>query len=148
MESGLSLPMPMPTIDTTSLSAPTAGFRTQQKEKAAEQFEAVFISMMLKTMRQSMSQEMFAGDKSDTFGGMFDQFLGQHMAAQGGVGLSRMFDDQATTVNSLSAASGVSAASIHTGHNATDIQSDDRLRKNAPQAHQLKAYQNALSIAQ
>ncbi|MCA9036091.1 MAG: rod-binding protein [Planctomycetaceae bacterium] len=61
-----------------------------QAEKAATGFESVFISMMLKEMRQTQSGEgLFAGDKSDTFGGMFDMMMGQHMADAGGIGLSR-----------------------------------------------------------
>lgn len=146
MESGLSLPMPAANM--ASFSSPTAEFRTQQKEKAAEEFEAVFISMMLKTMRQSMSEEMFAGDKSDTFGGMFDQFLGQHMAAQGGVGMSRLFEDQAIPAASLSALNNAAIAPALTGNAATGTQIDDSNRKNPLQTIQLKAYQNALSIAQ
>lgn len=61
-------------------------------QKAAEEFEAVFVSLMLKSMRQSMSKEMFQGDDSDTFGGLFDSFMGQHIAEQGGIGLNQFFD--------------------------------------------------------
>ena len=58
--------------------------------KVAQEFESVFISMMLKSMRESMSKEMFAGDNSDTFGGMFDSIMGQHIAQQGGLGMAEM----------------------------------------------------------
>ncbi|MCA9051227.1 MAG: rod-binding protein [Planctomycetaceae bacterium] len=68
--------------------------------KAAREFESVMMSMMLKTMRESMSQDMFSGDQSDTFGGMFDMFLGQHLAEHGGVGLSRLVADAAALKNS------------------------------------------------
>ena len=61
-------------------------------QKVAKDFESVFISLMLKTMRESMSEDMFPGDGSDTFGGMFDSFMGQHIAENGGIGLNRFFD--------------------------------------------------------
>jgi Rod binding domain-containing protein len=61
-------------------------------EDLAEQFEAVFVSMLIKELRQSTSEDggLFAGDRSDTFGGMFDSFMGEHIAAGGGIGLSRL----------------------------------------------------------
>lgn len=56
-----------------------------------QEVEGLFISMMLKNLRSSETGEgLFAGDKSDTFGGMFDMYLGQHLAESGGVGLSQM----------------------------------------------------------
>ncbi len=59
-------------------------------KKVAKEFEAVFVSMLLKSMRESMSKDMFAGDSSDTFGGLFDSFLGEHIADQGGLGIGDM----------------------------------------------------------
>ena len=59
-------------------------------DQLAKDFEALFVSMMLKTMRESMSQDMFAGDASDTYGGLFDSFMGQHIAENGGFGLSAL----------------------------------------------------------
>ena len=69
---------------TGSLSLPGA-----QGQSVGEQFESLFVSMMLKEMRQSMSEDgMFAGDSSDIYGGLFDMFLGQHIASQGAFGIS------------------------------------------------------------
>lgn len=60
-------------------------------DKAAKDFEGVFMSMMLKEMRQSLEKgSMFGEDSSDIFGGMFDQFIGQHMADSGGMGMAKM----------------------------------------------------------
>ena len=69
--------------------------KNAETDKVAKDFESVFVSLMLKTMRQSMSEDMFAGDNSDTFGGMFDMYMGQHIAENGGIGLSRFFDSLA-----------------------------------------------------
>ena len=64
---------------------------TQDPEKVAKDFESVFSSMMLKEMRSSLEPgSLFGADKSDVYGGMFDQFMGQHMADSGGMGLAKM----------------------------------------------------------
>ncbi|MEZ6061517.1 MAG: rod-binding protein [Planctomycetaceae bacterium] len=68
-----------------------------REQQAARDFEALFVSMMLKEMRKSVSGDgLFAGDASDTFGGMFDSFMGEHIAASGGIGLSRIFHSAGT----------------------------------------------------
>lgn len=60
-------------------------------DKAAKDFEGVFTSMMLKEMRQSLEKgSMFGEDTSDIFGGMFDQFIGQHVSDSGGMGMAKM----------------------------------------------------------
>jgi Rod binding domain-containing protein len=57
-------------------------------EELATQFEGVFVSMLLKTMRETMtSGEMFGGDSADVWGGIFDQHMGEAMARAGGLGL-------------------------------------------------------------
>lgn len=62
---------------------------------AGEQFEGIFVSMLLKEMRQSMSDDgLFAGDTSDVYGGLFDMFLGQHIASQGAFGISELINRQ------------------------------------------------------
>lgn len=58
-------------------------------EETGKQFEAMFLSMMLKEMRQALEPEgMFAGDVGDVQGGLFDFYLGKHLADSGGVGLA------------------------------------------------------------
>ena len=64
---------------------------TPDSLKAAKDFESVFSSMMLKEMRQSLDPgTLFGGDTSDIYGGLFDQFMGQHMADSGGIGMAKM----------------------------------------------------------
>jgi len=54
----------------------------------ASRFEGLFVSMLLKTMRETMtSGELFGGDTADIWGGVFDQCLGDEMAKSGGLGL-------------------------------------------------------------
>lgn len=57
-----------------------------------EKFEGLFMSMMIKQLRESSSGEgLFPGDASDTYGGMFDMFLGDHLASAGSIGLGQLF---------------------------------------------------------
>ena len=49
-------------------------------EKVAQGFESMFFSLLCKEMRSTLEPEtMFGDDKGDVFGGMFDQFLGEHL---------------------------------------------------------------------
>lgn len=111
---------------------PTAGV-----EKVAKELEAVFVTLMLKSMRESMSSEMFQGDGSDTFGGMFDQFMGQHMAEAGSLGLSEM----------------ILTSGLSQGDSASALQTIQTLNQQSePPAptggsRQIKAYQNAVNTA-
>ncbi len=61
-----------------------------QTEKMASDFESVFLSLMLKEMRNTLDGEngLFGGEGSDTFGGMFDLFMGQHLAEASPLGIA------------------------------------------------------------
>ena len=84
-------------VETTNLTQKEltqAGSQKSAKvQKAIKDFEAVFLSMMIKEMRQTDSEDggLFPGDPSDTFGGMFDTFMGQELAAGKGVGMESLF---------------------------------------------------------
>jgi len=69
-----------------------AGDDASQKDVAAE-FEALLVSLLLKEMRQTAGGDgLFAGESSDIYGGLFDLYLGQHIAESGGLGISRMVE--------------------------------------------------------
>jgi flagellar protein FlgJ len=60
------------------------------KEMASE-MEATFLSMLLKEMRETLEPDgggLFPGDSGDVQGGLFDLYLGRHIAESGGVGLA------------------------------------------------------------
>lgn len=64
-------------------------------EDVGQQFESLFVSMLIKEMRETGSEDgMFAGDSADVYGGMFDTFLGQHLASQGSLGIADMINRQ------------------------------------------------------
>ena len=63
----------------------------ERQQAAAEQFESVFVSMILKQMRQSIDGDgLFSGDSSDVYGGLFDMYMGQHLSQTGKFGISKL----------------------------------------------------------
>jgi Rod binding domain-containing protein len=67
--------------------------KSQKVRKVIEEFEGVFMSMMIKQLRETDSGEgFFPGDHSDTYGGMFDMFMGQHLARGAQTGLETLFE--------------------------------------------------------
>lgn len=76
----------------SSIATPRA---TSSAAQQAQEFESVFVSMLLKEMRQSSLSEggLFPGDSSDTYGGLFDMTFGKHIAQAGGLGLAGMIEN-------------------------------------------------------
>ena len=89
-------------MDATSSipSAPLLGLermpdRRAVPDTAAKAFEGMFVSLLLKQMRQTLDgNSMFAGDTSDVLGGLFDHYLGDHIAKSGGMGIGAMIRKQ------------------------------------------------------
>ena len=85
----LSNPLPLSEVAGGSPAKPKADI--QDTDKVAKDFESVFASMILKEMRKSLEPgAMFGEDSGDVYGGMFDQFLGEHISEAGGFGLAKM----------------------------------------------------------
>ena len=62
---------------------------------AVQQFEAYFMQSMLKSMRDTLSQDsMFDSDQTRFYTSMFDQQLGQNLAGSGSMGLARVLEAQ------------------------------------------------------
>ena len=78
-------------VDTQSLGSLRALAKKspdQALKAAAQQFESVFLNMMLKSMREATPQDgMFDSDQTRMFTGMLDQQLAQSMSSRG-VGLA------------------------------------------------------------
>lgn len=85
-------------LDTQSLEQ----LRTQARQSpdqalkaAAQQFESVFLNMMLKSMREATPQDgLFDSEQTKMFTGMLDQQLAQSMASGRGVGLADIMVQQ------------------------------------------------------
>lgn len=56
---------------------------------AAEQFEELFVSTLLKQMRETLEQGLFGEEASDSFGAIFDTFMGKHLAAAKPLGIGQ-----------------------------------------------------------
>ena len=84
-------------LDTQSLEQLRAQAKQspdQALKAAAQQFESVFLNMMLKSMREATPQDgMFDNEQTRMFTGMLDQQLAQNMASRG-VGLADIMVQQ------------------------------------------------------
>jgi len=81
-----------------SLNPATAETETDQAkarlESIGKEFEGVFLSLMLKEMRNTLDEGGFFGEEtSDTYGGMFDMFVGQDLAETSPLGITEMLVD-------------------------------------------------------
>ncbi len=69
----------------------------QEIAQAATGFEELFLSMLLKEMRETLEPGVMMGeDQSDVFGGLFDLFMSQHLATAGALGIADMVKNQVT----------------------------------------------------
>ena len=69
--------------------------RAQAIEAAASGFESLFVSMLVKQMRETLEPGSFFGqDNGDVLGGLFDFTMGQHLAQAGSLGISKLVKDQ------------------------------------------------------
>ncbi len=70
------------------LRASAANHATSAKRETAEQFEAVFVQMMLKSMRATVGQSMLDNDQSELAMDMYDKQLANHLAKTGALGIA------------------------------------------------------------
>ena len=64
-------------------------------EEVAQQFESLFLQMMLKSMRDAtMKSDLFGSDQMDTYESMADQQIALTLSQQGGIGLARVLVEQ------------------------------------------------------
>lgn len=68
----------------------------QGLKAAAQQFEAMFLQMVMKSMRDATPQDgMLSSDQSRFYTGMLDQQMAQDMAStRGGIGFARLIEQQ------------------------------------------------------
>lgn len=72
-------------------SAANADQKDQTLRQVAAQFESIFVSLMLKSMRQAeLGEGIFDSEQSDMYRDMADQQLAMDMSASGGLGLQDM----------------------------------------------------------
>jgi flagellar protein FlgJ len=91
-------------LDANSLSDLKSAAKDQSPaavKKVAAQFEAMFVNMMLKSMREATPQDgMFDNEQTKTFTAMLDQQLSQNIASQG-IGLADILARQLTRASNF-----------------------------------------------
>lgn len=64
-------------------------------EEVAQQFESLFLQMMLKSMREAtIKSDLFGSDQMEAYQSMADQQTALSLSQQGGVGLARVLVEQ------------------------------------------------------
>ena len=85
----------MPLNDPGSLAELAHASSDQAKQAVAQGFESMFASLLVKELRQSLEPDsLFAEDRSEILGGLFDFYLGQHLAQAGRLGIGAMVKKQ------------------------------------------------------
>lgn len=98
-------------------------------EDVVEQFESVFVQMVLSSMRDAsapLESDLFSSDQSETYKQMYDQQLGLHLSEQGGIGLADVMLDQIRG-SYLSANDGADTSAASTGGLESDVLDTDAL---------------------
>jgi flagellar protein FlgJ len=87
--------IPAPVQPTSGISTDTSRLTSRANlKKAGQQFEAVFINMMLKSMRQaSLGDGLLDGKNSETFRDMQDKQVAESMAAHQPIGIGKAMTD-------------------------------------------------------
>ena len=84
-----NMPLDPARVEQAAKNVEELGLDLEKMKAVGEDFESVFISMMLKEMRNSLEGGGFFGEESsDTFGGMFDMFIGKHVASTTPLGIA------------------------------------------------------------
>ena len=100
-------------LDTNSLSSLKKSAKENSPEAikgVAKQFEAIFINMMLKSMREASPQDgVFNTEQNKLYTSMFDQQLSQKLSSGKGIGLADVL------VKQLSKAAGIQTDAIKSG---------------------------------
>jgi flagellar protein FlgJ len=74
----------------TLAGRPGAGTQADA-DQIARDFEGVFVSLVIKEMRQTLEPgTLFGNDTGDSYGGLFDLFLSRHLVDSGGLGIAAM----------------------------------------------------------
>jgi Rod binding domain-containing protein len=88
-QSVLSTPSSGVSLESLATQAQTSDPRSI--ERVAADFESLFVSLVLKEMRQTLEPDtLFGSETSDSYGGLFDLYLGQHVVDAGGFGVAKM----------------------------------------------------------
>ncbi len=79
------------------LAVPTFHLQRERSEpkRRPRRVEGMFASLLVKEMRQTLSEGFFGSDTADVYGALFDQYLGQQLAEGEGLGIKQLVLAQA-----------------------------------------------------
>ncbi len=81
--------------DPTALAAQAKAKDARANAAAAQGFESMFATLLVKQMRQTLEPDtLFGTDRGEVLGGLFDFFLGQHLAQSGALGIGAIVKKQ------------------------------------------------------
>ncbi|MEO1615043.1 MAG: rod-binding protein [Planctomycetota bacterium] len=66
----------------------------EDMSELGSEFESVFLSLLLKELRQTLDEGFFGSESSDSFGGMFDMYIGKHLSENSPLGIGDMIETQ------------------------------------------------------
>ena len=91
-----ALPQVDPRVPAPLRAKQPAGNTPAQARKVAQEFEAMFVGMMLKSMRDTVPQNKLTGGGhgEETFRSLLDQEYAQTAAKSGGVGLAPVLEKE------------------------------------------------------
>ncbi len=76
----------------------------QAAHEVAQQFESIFVGMMMKAMRSATpTDSLFNSDQMEAYMDMFDKQLALDLSTNGGIGLAQIIEQQIASSSSLRA---------------------------------------------
>ncbi|MEZ5490703.1 MAG: rod-binding protein [Gammaproteobacteria bacterium] len=76
-------------------------------KEVAQQFESLFVGMMMKAMRDAVPKDgLFGSSQLDSYQDMFDKQLAVDLSRQGGIGLAALIEQQIATGATFAAPDG------------------------------------------
>lgn len=79
--------------DLNSLKAKGNQVDKQELIKAAKQYEAFFVSYLMKVMRETVHESEMTGKMGSYFYSFYDQEIGNRASESGGIGITQMVQD-------------------------------------------------------
>ncbi|GFO70863.1 hypothetical protein GMLC_44420 [Geomonas limicola] len=93
-------PLTTPSLPPVENRVPTQGKKDDpaKVKKVAQEFEAMFVGMMLKSMRETVGQDKLTGGgrAEETFRSMLDQEYATEATKSGGIGLAKLLEKELT----------------------------------------------------
>ena len=95
MDPGLAARSEHPNPHVNMSTSQSVAEAREQMVRAGEQFEAYFISYLLKVMRDTVPEGTLANKQGAYFYSFYDEEIGKRAAESGGIGITRMVQDYA-----------------------------------------------------